>query len=93
MPDALINVLINAGVAGVFVILFLTGLIFPKPVVDDLRTERDAARQEALAERTRGDAAVAAAQASRDVFAAIQAGMGISAPSSRPHARDPGRGD
>jgi hypothetical protein len=93
MPDALINVLINAGVAGVFVVLFLTGLIVPKPVVDDLRTERDAARQEALAERVRGDAAVAAAQASRDVFAAIQAGMGVTASGSRPRRHNPGRGD
>lgn len=93
MPDALVNVLINAGVAGVFVILFLAGLIFPKAVVDDLRAERDAAKQEALAERERGDAAVAAAQASRDVFAAIQAGMGITVPGSRPLAHDPGSGD
>jgi hypothetical protein len=94
MPDStLTDILVNAGVAGVFVILFLVGLIFPKTVVDDLRAERDAARQEALAERERGDAAVAAAQASRDVFAAIQAGMGIASPISRPHVHDPGPGD
>jgi hypothetical protein len=94
MPDStLANILINAGVAGVFIILFLTGLVFPRSVVDDLRTERDAARQEALAERERGDAAVAAAQASRDVFAAIQAGMGIATPISRPRVHDPGPGD
>lgn len=80
MPDsALVTLLTNAGIAGVFVVLFLVGLIYPKSVVDDLRTERDAARAEASAERERGDAAVAAAQASRDVFAAIQTGMGLTA--------------
>ena len=79
MPDtALLTVLTNAGVAGVFVVLFLIGLIFPKMVVDDLRAERDALRQVVQAERERADAAVAAAQAARDVFTALQAGAAMS---------------
>ncbi len=76
MPDTtLLTVLTNAGIAGVFVVLFLMGLIYPRGVVDDLRAERDAARSEAASERERGDAAVAAAQATKDVFTAVRAGL------------------
>jgi hypothetical protein len=62
-------------VAGVFCILFVCGLLYPKSVVDDLRAERDAYRAAVSAERDRADAAVAAAQATRDVLGAIQAGV------------------
>jgi hypothetical protein len=78
LPDsALITVLTSAGVAGVFCILFVCGLLYPKSVVDDLRAERDYERQRADAERDRADAAVAAAQATRDVLGAIQAGVAL----------------
>lgn len=76
MPDsALINILISAGVAGVFCALFVLGLIYPKPVVTDLKAEKAALEQALAAERERADAAVAAAQASRDVMTALQAGI------------------
>jgi hypothetical protein len=79
MPDtALLTILTNAGIAGVFVVLFLLGLIYPKTVVDDLRAERDSLRQAVMSERERADAAVAAAQATRDVFTALKAGMEMS---------------
>lgn len=82
MPDsALVTILTNAGVAGVFVVLFLLGMIYPKTVVDDLRAERDSLRQAVASERDRADTAVAAAQASRDVFAALRAGAEMRHPS------------
>ena len=74
---AILSVITGTGVCGVFVVLFITGLIYPKPVVDDLRAERDALRASAKADQERADAAVAAAQATRDVFAAIQAGVSL----------------
>lgn len=78
MPDsALITVLSSAGVAGIFCILFVLGFIYPKGVVDDLRDERDALREAVRAERDRADSAVAAAQASRDVLSALQAGVAL----------------
>lgn len=78
MPDStLITVITGTGVAGVFCVLFLLGLIYPKYVVDDLRAERDALRAAVHAERERADAAVAAAQASANVFAALRAGISL----------------
>lgn len=71
---ALFSVLTGTGVCGVFVVLFILGFIYPKPVVDDLRAERDAQRMTIRALQERADAAVAAAQATHDVFTAIQAG-------------------
>jgi hypothetical protein len=76
LPDtALLTVLTSAGVAGVFCILFICGLLYPKSVVDDLRGERDALTAQLRAERDRADSAVAAAQATRDVLSALQAGV------------------
>lgn len=77
MDSALLVPLISAGAAGVFCILFVMGLIYPKHVVDDLKAERDYERQRADANQDRADAAVAAAQASRDVISALQAGLAL----------------
>lgn len=77
MDAALINVLIGTGVAGVFCAFFVLGWIFPKSVIDDLRAERDYERQRADANADRAEAAVAAAQGTRDVLAALQAGVAL----------------
>ena len=78
MPDsALLSVLTSAGVAGIFCLLFLLGWLYPKGVVDDLRKERDYERQRGDLERDRADASVAAAQATKDVLAALQAGVSL----------------
>lgn len=80
MPDtALLSVLTSAGVAGVFCVLFVCGLIVPKFVVDDLRSEVTELKEALEAERDRANASVAAASATRDVLAAIQLGRSIGA--------------
>ena len=76
MPDsALISILTSAGVAGVFCILFITGLIFPRPVVTDLKAEVAELKQALEAERDRANTAVAATSTTRDILAAIQLGQ------------------
>ncbi len=78
MPDsALLSILSSAGVAGVFCILFIAGLIFPKPVVTDLKAEVTELKEALEAERDRANTAVAAASATRDLLAAIQIGQGL----------------
>lgn len=101
MDSALVSLLSSAGVAGVFCILFIMGIVYPRSVVDDLRTERDYLRQQAEAERDRADASVAAAQATRDVLSALQAGVALgnqrqderraaAMPDHPPELREPG---
>lgn len=76
MPDStIVTILTGAGVAGVFCILFVLGLIVPRSVIDDARKERDYERQRADANNERADAATSAAQATRDVLSALQAGV------------------
>jgi hypothetical protein len=74
----------------VFCVLFICGLIFPKSVVDDLKAERDYERQRGDNERDRADAAVAAAQATRDVLSALQAGVTLGLLRHEPELRGPG---
>jgi len=76
VDSTLWNVLTGAGVAGVFCLLFVLGLIVPKHVYDDLKEENAELKAERKAERDRADAAVAAAEASKNVIAAFQAGRG-----------------
>lgn len=75
LDSTLVSLLSSAGTAGVFCILFIMGLVFPRSVVDDLKRERDYERERGDAERDRADASVAAAQATRDVLSALQAGV------------------
>lgn len=76
MPDsALLSVLSSAGVAGVFCVLFICGLIYPRSVVSDLKEENSELKADRDSQRDRADAAVAAMQATRDVLAAMQAGF------------------
>ena len=77
VDSTLLTVLTSAGVAGVFCILFVCGLIAPKFVVDDLKSEIAELKEALEAERDRANASVAAASATRDVLAAIQLGRSI----------------
>lgn len=69
--DSIIQLAAGGGVAGIFCVLFITGYIFPRSVVSDLRTEIDQLKAERTAERERADAAVAAAEATKDVMRAL----------------------
>ena len=77
MDVTVVSALSNVGVAGIFLVLFLLGHVVPKSVVDDLRAERDALKSQVAAERDRAEVAVAAAQASRDLMAALHAGAAL----------------
>lgn len=79
MPDsALVNILTGAGVAGVFCVLFILGLIFPRSVITDLKEENKELKEALEAERDRANTAVAAATATKDILAAIQLGKTLS---------------
>lgn len=78
MDTSLVVPLITgSGVAGVFCVLFVLGLVFPRPVVTDLKAEIAELKQALAAERDRNGAAVAAASATKDILAAIQLGREI----------------
>jgi hypothetical protein len=78
VPDsALVSILTSAGVAGVFCVLFVIGLIFPRSVVADKDREIAELKEALEAERGRANTAVAAASATRDILAAIQLGRDL----------------
>lgn len=77
MDSALMSILTGSGVAGVFCVLFIIGVIYPKGVVADKDEEISELKAALAAERSRADAAVAAASATRDILAAIQVGRGL----------------
>jgi hypothetical protein len=78
MPDStLVNILISAGVAGVFCILFIVGMIVPKFVITDLKAEIAELKEALESERDRANTAVAAASATKDILTAIQLGRHI----------------
>jgi hypothetical protein len=75
MDSTLITLLTGAGVAGVFCILFITGFVYPRTVVTDLKAEIAELKEAVEAERDRANTAVTAASATRDILAAIQLGQ------------------
>ena len=80
MPDStLVSILTGAGACGVFCVLFICGLIYPRPVVADKDREIAELKEALEAERDRANTAVAAASATRDILAAIQIGQNLKA--------------
>jgi hypothetical protein len=75
MDSGLVTILTGAGVPGVFCVLFVLGLIFPRPVVTDLKAELAELKQALEAERDRANTAIAATSTTRDILAAIQLGQ------------------
>ena len=83
MDSSLIGPLVTGGgFAGVIVILFVTGRIFPKGVVDDLKAENAELKAAVASERARADTAVAGNASMRDVFEAIRLGRDLGPPGS-----------
>ena len=80
MPDsALLSILSSAGVAGVFCILFIAGMVYPRVVITDLKAEITELKEALEAERDRANTAVAVASATRDLLTAIQIGRNMNA--------------
>lgn len=77
MDSTLITILTGSGVCGVFCLLFIFGVIFPRGVIEDLREENKELKAALEAERDRANAAVTAASATRDILAAIQYGRDL----------------
>ncbi len=75
MDSGLVSILTGAGVAGVFCVLFILGLIYPRSVVSDKDAQIAELKQALEAERDRASTAVAAASATRDVMTALQIGQ------------------
>jgi hypothetical protein len=67
-----INLITNAGVAGIVVVLLVLGIFTPKWVVNDLKAEIAELKATVKAERDRADVAVTSAQTTKDVIAALQ---------------------
>ena len=82
MDSSLINALLTGGGGGVvvlavIVVLFVTGKIFSKGVVDDLKAENAELKAAVAAERAKADTAVAGNSSMRDVFEAIRLGRDL----------------
>jgi hypothetical protein len=75
VDSSLAILLANAGIAGIFCVLFITGVIYPRSVVSDLKTENAELKRQLEAERDRAATAVAGIAATTDVVRAIQAGI------------------
>lgn len=73
------TILTGAGACGVFCVLFIMGLVFPRQVVTDLKAEIAELKEALEAERDRANASVTAASATKDILAAIQLGQGMAA--------------
>jgi flagellar biosynthesis/type III secretory pathway M-ring protein FliF/YscJ len=77
LDSALIQVFLSAGVAGVMLLCFMLGWVYPRSVVMDLKEENKELKEALEAERDRANSAIAAATTTRDVLTAIQVGQTI----------------
>lgn len=73
--SGLVPLFVNGGIAGVFLAVFIyivvAGHLVPGHVYRDLREENEELKAALASERARGDAAVSAASATRDLLLAI----------------------
>lgn len=76
--SGLVPLLVNAGVAGVllavFIYMVVAGHLVPGHIYQDVLEEKEELKAALASERARGDAAVAAASATRDLLLAIGGG-------------------
>lgn len=72
MPDSsIVGFLANFGVLGIVFILWLTGLIFPKSTVDELREENRELKAALAAERTAVNESVAVGSVTNQLLRAF----------------------
>lgn len=93
MDSTLILPLITgSGVAGVFCVLFILGLVYPRSVVSDKDRQIAEITADRDAQRLRADTAVAGNTAMRDIVAALREGLEMgSARRAHDEAGDHGR--
>ncbi len=75
IDSTLITILTGTGVSGVFCLLFIFSLIYPKSVVTDKDKVIAELKQAIQAERDRADTAVAAASVTKEILTAMQFGQ------------------
>lgn len=75
MDSTLVSVLSSAGVAGVFCLLFIMGIIVPKWVLSDKDKEIEELKDALADERVRAEAATAAADVTSRLLEAIRLGQ------------------
>jgi hypothetical protein len=73
----IVPLITGSGVAGVFCVLFVLGWVFPRRVVEDKDAQIMELKADRDAQRERADIAVAGLTASKDVIAALQAGLSL----------------
>lgn len=78
--ESILQLAVGGGVSGVFCVLFILGFIYPRGVVTDLKAEIAELKGERTAERDRADAAVAAAEATKEIMRALAAAREPRAP-------------
>lgn len=71
MDSATLTVLINAGVAGVFVLLYILGVIPAPGQLKDVKEENRRLREALALERARGDTAVQATNTTNQILGAL----------------------
>jgi len=72
LDSALLSVLSSAGVAGIFCILFISGLIVSKATHDEVKAQRDEYKRALDLERARSEASVVTGQIVRDVMTSLR---------------------
>lgn len=65
----------SGGIAIVMLVLFITGQVFPKTVVDDLKEEIDELKLERTIQAQRAEAGVLAGQVVKDVMIGLREGL------------------
>jgi hypothetical protein len=61
----------NAGFAGAVIVAIITGLLYPRTYVRDLKEENKRLRESLALERARGDAAVQATNTTNQILGAL----------------------
>jgi len=79
VDSTLVGILTGSGACGVFCVLFILGLIYPRSVITDKNAEIAELKGALQAERDRAATAVTAASATRDILSAIQLGRDLKA--------------
>jgi hypothetical protein len=73
----IVPLITGSGVAGVFCVLFVLGLVYPRQVVTDLKAEVAELKAALKEKQDAMSAAVTAASATKDILEAIRLGQNL----------------